>query len=174
MEISGKTAIVTGAASGIGLGIATAFAEAGDDPRVKALILDSMHARVESQLANIIATERHLPSWPAAWAIVAGVSSRIGVPLWSVDPVRTIAQMGGRPVLLTHGLGDVVDRPDESLDRNVAAAREAGVDLRVEACAAAGHGQVVAVCGPAWSRWVTDFLGDHIDGPGGGASRARH
>jgi NAD(P)-dependent dehydrogenase (short-subunit alcohol dehydrogenase family) len=29
MEISGKTAIVTGAASGIGLGIATALAEAG-------------------------------------------------------------------------------------------------------------------------------------------------
>ena len=29
MEISGKTAIVTGAASGIGLGIATALAEGG-------------------------------------------------------------------------------------------------------------------------------------------------
>ncbi len=29
MEISGKTAIVTGAVSGIGLGIATALAEAG-------------------------------------------------------------------------------------------------------------------------------------------------
>jgi NAD(P)-dependent dehydrogenase (short-subunit alcohol dehydrogenase family) len=29
MDISGKTAIVTGAASGIGLGIATALAEAG-------------------------------------------------------------------------------------------------------------------------------------------------
>jgi NAD(P)-dependent dehydrogenase (short-subunit alcohol dehydrogenase family) len=29
MEISGKTAIVTGAASGIGLSIATALAEAG-------------------------------------------------------------------------------------------------------------------------------------------------
>ena len=31
MDISGKTAIVTGAASGIGLGIATALAEAGAD-----------------------------------------------------------------------------------------------------------------------------------------------
>ena len=32
MDISGKTAIVTGAASGIGLGIATALAEAGGPP----------------------------------------------------------------------------------------------------------------------------------------------
>jgi pimeloyl-ACP methyl ester carboxylesterase len=151
-------------------GAATALAEARDDPRVRALILDSMHATVETQLENVIETERHLPSWPAAWSVVAGVAARLGTPLSSVDPVRTIAQVGGRPVLLTHGLDDVVDRPADSLDRNVAAARAANVDLRVEVCAGAGHGMVVRVCGEQWTAWVREFLASHVDSGGGSGS----
>lgn len=142
-------------------GAATALAEAVDDSRVRALILDSMHATVERQLANVIATERHLPSWPAAWAVVTGVTARLGEQLESVDPVRTIVELKGRPVLLTHGLVDVVDRPAESLDLTSAAAREAGLDIRVEVCPAAGHGQVVAVCGADWRVWVREFLAAH-------------
>ena len=155
-------------------GAATALAEAVDDSRIRALILDSVHASVETQVANIIETERHLPSWPAAWAVVAGVTSRVGMPLSTVDPVRTIARLRGVPVLLTHGLGDVVDRPADSLDRNVAAARAAGVEVEVRTCAGAGHGQVVAVCAAAWSGWVRDFLTEQLRVVGAsGSGRAR-
>jgi len=43
MDISGKTAIVTGAASGIGLGIATALAEAGANVRDRSgIYLDAL------------------------------------------------------------------------------------------------------------------------------------
>jgi pimeloyl-ACP methyl ester carboxylesterase len=148
-------------------GAATALAEAIDDPRVQALILDSMHATVERQLANVIATERHLPSWPAAPAVVAGVSVRVGEPLSSVDPLQTIVRLRGRPVLLTHGLADEIDRPNESLELNAEAARAAGLEVRVEVCAGAGHGRVVEVCGMAWTEWVRDFLAAHQPIPRG-------
>ena len=58
MEISGKTAIVTGAASGIGLGIATALAEAGAKPASRwraskpRLVLRSVPARSRKRLAR--------------------------------------------------------------------------------------------------------------------------
>jgi len=148
-------------------GAATALAEAIDDPRVEALILDSMHATVERQLANVIATERRLPSWPAAPAVVAGVSVRLGEALSSVDPLRTIVRLHGRPVLLTHGLADEIDRPSESLELNAEAARAAGPEVRVEVCAGAGHGKVVEVCGAAWTDWVRDFLAAHQPSPRG-------
>lgn len=143
-------------------GAATALAEAVGDVRIKALILDSMHATVERQLANVIETERHLPSWPAAPAVVAGVTARIGEDLSSVDPLRTIAQLRGRPLLLTHGLADAIDRPEQSLELNAAAARDAGLDVRVEVCRGAGHGQVVATCGSAWTAAARDFLADYL------------
>jgi dipeptidyl aminopeptidase/acylaminoacyl peptidase len=139
-------------------GAATALAEAIGDSRVKALILDSMHASIEKQLGNVIATERHLPAWPGAWALVAGVNARLGESIEAVDPIRTIARLDARPILLTHGTDDHVDRPVDSLDLNVAAARAAGVTVEVRTCAGADHGQVVQVCATEWAEWVRAFL----------------
>lgn len=148
-------------------GASTALAEALGDPRVRALVLDSMHATIERQIGNVIETERSLPAWPAAWAVVAGVSFRLGESIEAVDPVRTIVQLEGRSVLLTHGLDDVVDRPRDSLEVNVAAARVAGVDVEVQTCPGAGHGRVIEVCTDAWAAWVTAFLAEQ----GGVAAR---
>jgi pimeloyl-ACP methyl ester carboxylesterase len=142
-------------------GAASALAEALTDTRVKALILDSMHASIERQLGNVIETERNLPAWPSAWAVIAGVNYRLGDSIQSVDPIRTIVRFTDRPMLLTHGLADIVDRPADSLDLNVAAARAAGVDLEVHTCAAAGHGMVVFVCADEWTNWVRAFLAAH-------------
>jgi hypothetical protein len=142
-------------------GAATALVEALDDPRVEALILDSMHAAAENQLGNVIETEYRLPAWPAAWGLVTGVSFKLGEPLGSVDPMQSIARLEGRPVLLTHGLGDIIDRPADSLELNVAAARDADVTLEVQTCAGAGHGQVVEVCAAEWTTWVRAFLAAH-------------
>lgn len=142
-------------------GASTAIAEALGDPRVKALILDSMHASVERQIGNVITTEKGLPAWPDAWALVAGVSYRLGESVERVDPVRTIVRLIDRPILLTHGLDDVVDRPADSLEVNIAAATATGVDIEVHICAGAGHGRVVEVCANDWAGWVRDFLAAH-------------
>lgn len=139
-------------------GAATALAEALDDQRVRALVLDSMHAQVERQLGNVIVTEKGLPAWPAAWAVVTGVGLRLGQSLDSVDPVRTITMLKERQVLLTHGLDDTIDRPADSLELNVAAARAAGLTFEVHTCPGAGHGKVVEVCAAEWASWVQAFL----------------
>lgn len=142
-------------------GAATALAEAIGDTRVSALILDSMHASIEKQLGNVIVTEHSLPAWPGAWGIIAGVSWRLGESIESVDPIRTIVQLKDRSILLTHGVIDHVDRPADSLDLNVAAARAAGVDIEVHTCAGADHGKVIEVCGADWAVWVRSFLAAH-------------
>jgi NAD(P)-dependent dehydrogenase (short-subunit alcohol dehydrogenase family) len=49
MEIAGKTAFVTGAASGIGLGVATALAQAG----VKVMLCDIEDAALVKAVADL-------------------------------------------------------------------------------------------------------------------------
>ena len=142
-------------------GAATALAEARTDVRVKALVLDSMHASLEWQLGNVIESEKHLPAWPGAWGVMVGVQARLGESVGSVDPIRTIVQVMGRPMLLTHGSADAIDRPADSLDRNVAAAQAAGISIEVHLCDGAGHGKVVMVCAADWTRWVQTFLAAH-------------
>lgn len=139
-------------------GAATALAEAGDDPRVRALVLDSMHAAVSAQVGNILETENGHPAWPGSWAIIAGVSLRIGADITGVDPVRTITRVGDRPVLLIHGSADLADRPSESAERNLHAALEAGVPVGLEICPGAGHGKVIDTCPEAWARWAVAFM----------------
>jgi pimeloyl-ACP methyl ester carboxylesterase len=140
-------------------GAVAALAEAAGDPRVRALVLDSMHATVEQKVTRLVATRLHLPAWPSVPAVIAGAEARIGADVRSVDPIHTIASVAPRPVLLSHGDADVLAPPAESLELNANAARAAGVDVRVLNCPAAGHGQVVEVCGSTWSASVLEFLG---------------
>lgn len=149
-------------------GGAAALAEARGDTNVRALVLDSMHASLETQLRNLAESEEHLPAWPGAWGVMVGVQVRLGAAVESVDPVTTITQVGDRPILLTHGDQDVIDRPLDSLERNVAAATRAGIEVEVRRCARAGHGQVVIACATEWATWVLDFLAAH-----GGVDPAR-
>ncbi|HJW21866.1 MAG TPA: hypothetical protein VJ506_05495 [Candidatus Limnocylindrales bacterium] len=139
-------------------GAATVLAEVVDDQRPQAIVLDSMHASVIAQLGNVAETENGFPAWPSAWALVSGASWRLGVDITAADPVRTITRVGDRPVLLLHGLLDTVDRPADSLERNVAAALAAGVDVEVHVCPTGAHGTVIDQCPVAWADWTTHFL----------------
>ncbi len=49
-------------ATGNSMGAATVLAAAADDERIRALVLDSMHADVTNTFADSIANERHLPA----------------------------------------------------------------------------------------------------------------
>jgi uncharacterized protein len=144
-------------------GAATALAEGLGDQRVRALVLDSMHAEVARQVANVIETERHLPPWPAAWALVAGVSFRVGGDLETVDPIRSLAAWDDRPILLIHGLADTIDRPADSLEPNIAAAIAANLSIEVHVCPGARHGQAIVVCAEDWARWADAFLAARRD-----------
>ena len=117
-----------------------------------------MHASLSAQVGNILETERGHPAWPGSWAILTGVSLRIGADINSVDPVGTITRVGDRPVLLIHGSADLVDRPDESAERNLHAAQEAGVPVGLQVCPGAKHGEVVDTCRAKWERWAVSFM----------------
>ena len=119
---------------GNSMGGVTVLAEAVSDQRVRALILDSMHASALVSIGNGAEVENGLPSLPTSWAVVVGVAIRIGADWTVVDPVQTIARVGDRPVLLVHGTNDVLDRPAQSADRNFHAAMDAGVPVELEYC----------------------------------------
>ena len=141
-------------------GAGTALAEAWDDHRVEAVILDSMHASVERQIGNVIETERGLPAWPAALGLVQGVSAKVGEPLESVDPERTLRTWDARRILFTHGSADVIDRPEDSLQINVAVREATGGPYEQHVCDGAGHGRVVEVCAEEWADWVRAFVAE--------------
>ncbi len=143
---------------GDSMGAATVLAAARSDPRIEALILDSMHAQIVVSVGNAIETENGHPSLPGSWAIVIGASLRVGADITSVDPVRTITGIGDRPVLLTHGTADAVDRPTESAEMNLRAAVRAGVPVELHYCPGATHGKVIETCPDEWARWAVSFM----------------
>jgi fermentation-respiration switch protein FrsA (DUF1100 family) len=145
-------------AVGNSMGAATVLAEAAGDPRVRALILDSMHASVEQSVSDGIEHEDHLPGDPTAWAMTRVASFRIGGELTTVDPIRTITQLGDRPVLLIHGRADALDRPEHSADLNLAAAKAAGVPAELHYCPTGTHGEVIDECPDDWAAWSRAFL----------------
>jgi len=150
-------------ATGNSMGAASVLAEAAGDQRVRALILDSMHASLETTFTDGIAFEQHLPGVPTAWAAVKMASQRAGADLTTVDPVKTITQMGDRPVMLIHGRMDGLDRPEHSADLNYAAAKAAGVPVELRYCATGTHGKVIdptapGACSADWAAWARGFL----------------
>ena len=143
---------------GNSMGAATALAVAAGDPRVKALILDSVHADVVTSFGNAMEEDFGYPGGPAAWVLAQGVSMQVGGDITSTDPVRHIGQLGDRPVLLTAGANDQVDPPTEATERNLRVALEAGVPIEVAYCQGARHGKVIVVCADDWYSWATSFF----------------
>jgi hypothetical protein len=145
-------------AMGNSMGAATALTEAVGDPRVRALILDSMHASLVTSITDGIEAENHLPGMPTGWTAVAAASLMVGADLTSVDPAGKIGLLGDRPILLIHGMKDVLDRPERSAEVNLAAARAAGVPAELHYCATGTHGHVIDECQVEWAAWANDFL----------------
>jgi hypothetical protein len=66
------------------------------------------------------------PGGPAAWAVMSGVSIRIGGDVTSIDPVGIIGRLGDWPVLLIQGTADQVDPPTEASDRKLPSGARGG------------------------------------------------
>jgi uncharacterized protein len=144
---------------GNSMGGATALAAAATDERVDAVLLDSTHARATDLFARRLEVEEGHPPFPGGLAMAIGMRLRTGYDIGATDPIVTIPQLGTRPLLLIHGTDDAVDRPDESAERNLAAAHEAGVPTVIHYCEGGGHGKLIEHCADEWSAWATDFFG---------------
>lgn len=145
-------------ATGNSMGAVTVLAEAMDDPRIGALILDSMHGDVVNAWGDGLEFEAHVPGYPTAWATVGLASLKMGADLRSIDPVRTITRMGDRPVLLLHGTADGLDRPERSAELVYAAGLDAGVPIALHYCEGARHGAVINTCPDEWAALALAFL----------------
>ena len=130
---------------GNSLGAAGAITEARTDPRVEALALDSMHTRLVYQFEQRLSHNGH-PAYPGVWGIFAGAWLRTGgLDLGDADPADALADLRGRPMLLTHGTADDEDLPYRT-EAFAADAAAAGIPVELHWCEGAGHGQVDDVC----------------------------
>ena len=141
---------------GNSLGAATAITEARTDDRVQALALDSMHTRIRYQFERRLEKRGH-PAYPGTWATFIGGWIRSGVSLGDADPADAIADIGERPVLITHGTADDEDLPARTQGW-IADAEAAGVSVESHWCEGAGHGMVVETCTADFAAWVHDFF----------------
>ena len=143
---------------GNSMGGAAAAAEAVDDPRIAALVLDSTHASGVEAISRRLSVEEGHPAYPGAWGIAAGVWMRTGHDLRSADPLQTVPRLGDRPVLLIHGSADPIDVPADSAERTLQAARAAGIDIELRYCEGGGHGDLIDHCPTQWAAWTNDFF----------------
>lgn len=147
-------------AVGNSMGGATVLAAAAHDQRIRAVLLESTHASLITSGGNIAENEHGYPAQPTGWAIAIGASWRIGTDVTSVDPMRTITQLGSRTVLIIHGTADEVDYPATSAELNLHAALEAGVPASLVYCPNGPHGKSVDVCPDMWTSAANAFFGE--------------
>ena len=145
---------------GNSLGAATAMAEAGEDPRVEALALDSMHTRMQYQVEARLNHAGH-PSYPGTWAIFAGVVLRTGVDLGGADAADEVPKLrAGRSCSRT---GPSITKTSQGEPRRSTTIRAAGVPVELEWCPNSGHnapaGMPAEVCRDAFGGWVSAFFG---------------
>jgi pimeloyl-ACP methyl ester carboxylesterase len=145
------------AALGVSGGAAAVLAAARTDDRIEAVIADSTHATIERLIAGQIEANGH-PAYPGTWGTLVGIWARTGQVPGSADPIESIALLGDRPLLILHGSADETDRPADSAELNLAAAREHGVAATHHYCEGAGHAAVASTCDDAYGEWVADFL----------------
>jgi hypothetical protein len=122
-----------------------------------------MHAHLDVSVGNVMETEHGYPSVPGAMAILTGVRIRTGQDVLTIDPIRTIVQLGDRPVLLLHSTTDKIDPPAQAAELNFHAALDAGVPIELHYCEGlttgnGSHGRVIDRCPGEWSRWANQFL----------------
>jgi uncharacterized protein len=141
---------------GNSMGAATAITEARTDPRVQAFALDSMHTRLSYQFEQQLQRSGH-PPYPGTWAIFIGARLRTGLDVGLADPADAISELGGRPMLVTHGTADEEDLPFRT-EEFVADATAAGIPVELHWCEGAGHGLVDDVCPDELATWLRDFF----------------
>ena len=143
---------------GVSTGGAAVIDEAASDPRVAAVILDSIHATLANALQARLARDGFPLSLPAAWSILLGGLLRTGEDMSSADPIQAIGRYGERPLLIIAAGNDDAVGPNDATDL-LAAARADGAHAELQTCPGARHAKSIESCGSEYAGWVLDFLG---------------
>ena len=105
------------------MGAAVAIMCSAWHPEVEALVADSAFATHRSVIDYHLRRVLHLPSLPFLWLADVLLWRRAGYHFRQVEPLRDIAAISPRPVLIIHGQNDTVVDPRDAL-RLYAAAQE--------------------------------------------------
>jgi fermentation-respiration switch protein FrsA (DUF1100 family) len=134
---------------GISGGAAAVIAAAGSDGGIQAVVADSAFAHVESALDGLLPLPAVLAA-PLRRATLALASVGLGCNLFEAGPIRDIARISPRPVLLIHGKADSTFALREAEDLYAAAGAPAML-LRI---GQAEHGQAMLVGGSEYTAQV--------------------
>lgn len=93
---------------GYSMGAATALEVAAKDRAVRAVVADSPFADLYSYLSEHMPEWTHLPNWPFTPEIFLELRLINGLDVSKVDPLRDVAVLRHRPVLLIAGTADHV------------------------------------------------------------------
>jgi hypothetical protein len=153
---------------GVSMGAGSLLGAAARDERVKALVLDSMHATYEQSTGTILEREWGQPAEPGVWGIRAVGLLTLRGDVSDADPSSAITRLGDRPVLLLHSDTDHTDRVAYSAELNLRAGQEAGVPVQLVRCSGPDHGELInedhAACRSEWIRSVDSFLASALAG----------
>ncbi len=94
---------------GFSMGAAVAMSTAPDSPAVAAVVADCGFAELWHVAARgaLDFGVPHALAGAIGWLIVLMASLRLGAPLWTADPIRHVAKIAPRPLLIIQGGRDV-------------------------------------------------------------------
>jgi pimeloyl-ACP methyl ester carboxylesterase len=92
---------------GWSMGASTLLMEAEDNPKIRALVIDSAFGDLPELLNRQLAQHSHLPSFFNP-GILFAAEQIYGVRTDNLIPIRSAAKWGDRPILVIHGEGDSV------------------------------------------------------------------
>jgi fermentation-respiration switch protein FrsA (DUF1100 family) len=96
------------------MGAAIAILCAADHPEIEAVISDSAFATHTSAVRYNLRRTLHLPAAPFLWVGDHLLHLRAGYRFHQVEPLRAIARLAPRPVLLIHGGRDTIVDPHDA------------------------------------------------------------
>ncbi|MDU2063466.1 MAG: alpha/beta fold hydrolase [Sporomusaceae bacterium] len=99
---------------GFSMGAATAIVAGSEESAVKAVIADSPFADLRSYLADHLTVWTHLPSFPFNETVLTMIPLMTGIDARGMSPLKDVAKLAGRPLLLLHGNSDITIPVTES------------------------------------------------------------
>src|SRR5579883_20525 len=97
------------------MGAAIALLCAADHPEIEAVVADSAFATHTSAVSYNLRRVLHVPAAPFLWLADLLLHLRAGYRFHQVEPLRAIARISPRPLLLIHGWRDRMVDPQDAL-----------------------------------------------------------
>lgn len=140
------------------MGAAVAIMCSARDTRVKAIVADSAFATHTSVVDYNIRRALHMPSAPFAWLADYLLGWRAGYHFRQVEPLRDIAHLAPRPILIIHGGKDTIVDPHDAPLLYAAAQEPKELWMEDEA----DHCGAYFVDRPVYVKRVVEFFEQHL------------